>query len=259
MKRMYVLTACISFFGATMVQAETIWVSVNRTSYDSSWDEADVHLRGFSGADVPHGDVIGELIGTWFANGGTFNLPGSGNWKNTINNLDDVTPGASGDLPDSGNPAPDTWVNMHNLTPDTPARYKADGTYGGDTNSQKFYAGWYMHLAGLDGIPVFALSSTDLTPGDNLYYNAANNDTEEMPGYGFDNTLVGRFLISKSTTWANGETIGMMDVAGFGSPVGGGPIPLENVPVVMVPEPSTIALLGCGLFGLLAYAWRKRK
>jgi hypothetical protein len=25
------------------------------------------------------------------------------------------------------------------------------------------------------------------------------------------------------------------------------------------PEPSTLALLGCGLFGLLAYAWRKRK
>jgi len=29
--------------------------------------------------------------------------------------------------------------------------------------------------------------------------------------------------------------------------------------VSFVPEPSTLALLGCGLFGLLAYAWRKRK
>jgi hypothetical protein len=26
-----------------------------------------------------------------------------------------------------------------------------------------------------------------------------------------------------------------------------------------VPEPGTLALLGCGLFGLLAYAWRKHR
>ena len=33
----------------------------------------------------------------------------------------------------------------------------------------------------------------------------------------------------------------------------------DQIALVQVPEPSTLALLAGGLFGLLAYAWRKRK
>ncbi|MBN1396175.1 MAG: PEP-CTERM sorting domain-containing protein [Pirellulales bacterium] len=33
----------------------------------------------------------------------------------------------------------------------------------------------------------------------------------------------------------------------------------DNILLTQVPEPSTLALLACGLVGLLAYAWRKRK
>ncbi|MBN1395823.1 MAG: PEP-CTERM sorting domain-containing protein [Pirellulales bacterium] len=34
---------------------------------------------------------------------------------------------------------------------------------------------------------------------------------------------------------------------------------MDDFRIEQIPEPSTLALLGCGLVGLLAYAWRKRK
>ncbi len=34
---------------------------------------------------------------------------------------------------------------------------------------------------------------------------------------------------------------------------------IDNISVTRIPEPSTLALLACGLMGLLAYAWKRRR
>jgi hypothetical protein len=39
----------------------------------------------------------------------------------------------------------------------------------------------------------------------------------------------------------------------------GGTVYFDNVSISSVPEPSTLVLLGCGLSGILCYAWRKRR
>jgi hypothetical protein len=78
----------------------------------------------------------------------------------------------------------------------------------------------------------------------------------------YQDTIPGALLIiqnndggSQYNTW---QGMGLAsDVAGVGDQV---EYHGDMVSVVkVIPEPSTLALLGCSLFGLLAYAWRKRK
>ncbi len=75
--------------------------------------------------------------------------------------------------------------------------------------------------------------------------------------------------LSNSTAvvqWNTVQSVGgviafnMVDIDGTGGPTGSitamGFLSVQEVPA---PEPSTFALAACGLLGLLAYAWRRRK
>ena len=257
MKRLLCLSLCILLGGVRAASAEVvIGVTPTRSSYDTAWDRVDLHIQSIDGAIMwPGGGGITAMAGTWTANAGTFNLPGtSATWAGNIHNWDDLTPGAAGDIPDTGPPPPNTYVNMLNLTADVPWRHKVDGTAGGATTSQSFYAGWAIHPVGPDDIAYFALSPRDLTPGDSLYWNGDDYAWEEYPGYGFDNTLLGTFYVSKATQWTPGQSIftGLayypaMDVFDY------------SATVRIVPEPSTLGLLCCGLFVLFAHATRKQR
>ena len=72
-------------------------------------------------------------------------------------------------------------------------------------------------------------------------------------------TLLAKFFVTPSTDLTFVAATGGIDGFGFSTPGGSHTADPCSFTTAAVPEPWTIALLACGLFGLLAYAWRKRK
>jgi hypothetical protein len=235
MKRLLFLSMCILLIGAPMVNAEIINVSAARTVFDGTWDQVILKIASFEGSQVPtSGYGLSTMLGTWTSDVG-INLPGnSTTWYKNVTNHDDA----------QDRVGPQTWVNFSTKSPETATRT------GTSPNYTAFYEGFSTTL---DNTNAYALGPVDYTPG-------PASDTS-LPGEGFDNTLLAVFYVKHAdTTYLPGKTV-WTGVAAYGK-VGGGGDGILGVPTsiqIAIPEPSTLALLGCGLFGLLAYAWRKRK
>jgi hypothetical protein len=108
--------------------------------------------------------------------------------------------------------------------------------YGADRTNYKL-ATMYLDLTGVtSSVPgTFVLYHQDFIPGSFgiIQNNDGGSQYNDYQGMG----------VWDDVFWAGDQTTLIGD----------------SVNVIRTPEPSTLALLGCGLFGLLGYAWRKRR
>ena len=111
---------------------------------------------------------------------------------------------------------------------------------------------------------VFGNRGVDMVDSIDLWFGASAYTAGTIPGTAADET------VSPIQAYAHGifsydfagDQTGRYVLARFNTPYANGsgnPGGIEMRLGYAVPEPSALALLTCGLFGLLAYAWRKRK
>jgi hypothetical protein len=237
MKRFVVFSVCCLLLAvAAPVSAEIIQctetVNMGNISIDATWDTGGttydvvkIYLTGITGAEAEQTVLSAKL--KWQATGGQFYVGTGGSTVTAFKNSLKV-------------PGINTYsgVNFSALA-GNPTR--ETGTTGNLTNL--IYATWQQ--AGD--------SSQNLFPAP---VNSAIGDVD-IDGDGLGENLLAILRVTKGTTkiscgdGTSGSQLGYSDAN----------VVTTQFSVVqeVIPEPSTIVLLVSGLFGLVAYAWRKRK
>jgi hypothetical protein len=245
MKRLLVLGAFVLLACAANVNAATINIDSKdetfNTQFFATWDNSTnatydivkIYVQSIGGDKV--GQTIQAIEGKWMATGGQFCTEVGAGTNAAFQSYTTAT----GLLMDRLMPTVYTYSGI-NFT----------GTAAGDI---------WGRQAGTDGIVLTNMIAGAWEQGgavaQNLSASTADTDSDVYP-----ENLLGQFYVTKGTTAITygGVNNGMDTKISYS---GNGSVAAVEIGSfsIRVPEPTSVALLGCGLFGLLAYAWRKRK
>jgi hypothetical protein len=237
MKRLIALCVCLLMVAAVPASADlmgtvtqgNLTVGATVDTSNTAYNVVDVWLESLTGPLV--GSECSELSGRWTAVGGTMKVDPA---AATTSAFKKQTVLSTGGGTYSG-------INFHNYV----GAFGRDGLNTSNQSSYLYCDEWYSD----GGDP-----TSELYP-----VSAVGKDTLNGDGQ-YPESLIGEFLVTKATTAISFTNLldGQIST-GFTYDYNSGTTQNTVFSISLVPEPSTFALLGCGLFGLLAYAWRKRK
>jgi hypothetical protein len=241
MKRLVVLSICLLLASTATAKADILGTtttgnivigSVWDTTSDANYNYVSIYADAFNGPAA--GSQINLIEGTWTAVGGKFAVAGKTATNNTFQT--DTTWAGLDAGASSGMPTGYSAVNF--------SAFMGGSLWARDngtaTTSSIIAGGWYDN----------SVAANDIMP-------VADRDNDQNAD-GYSSDLIGIFKVTKSTTAVTFSSNGQTGTYGIGYTYNNGTVETTNF-TTATPEPSSIALLGCGLFGLLAYAWRKRK